>query len=245
MKEAIMDEPMKNVLITGGASGLGKSVVGYFAARGFRVFSCDIKKVPHGQMNVIPVTLDVRNSKSLEAAMKTVRKHTGRLDAVINLAGIYNMDSLVEIGEKEFTGIFDVNFTGVYRVNRVFHPLLFPGGRIIVVTSEVAVLKPLPFNGLYSITKTALEAYAHSLRYELALVGIPSNFNAVMRRVTGKAMEPSRLAELIFRAATAKHYRYIYTINANPLLKIADLVPIRLMIASLKLLLNRRGGKNK
>lgn len=75
--------------------------------------------------------------------------------------------------EKRFVRIFDVNVFGVYRINKVFQPLLFTGSRIVITTSELAPLDPLPFTGIYGITKATLEKYAFSLRQETQLLDIP------------------------------------------------------------------------
>ena len=73
---------------------------------------------------------------------------------------------------KAFLRAFDVNLFGVYRINKTFLPLVKKGGRIIITTSELAPLSPLPFTGLYAITKSALDKYAYSLRMEVQLLGI-------------------------------------------------------------------------
>ena len=67
----------------------------------------------------------------------------------------------------------NVNVFGVYRINKVFQPLLFTGSRIIITSSELAPLDPLPFTGIYGITKSTLEKYAFSLRQETQLLDIP------------------------------------------------------------------------
>ena len=90
----------------------------------------------------------------------------------MHFAGIYNLDSLVEISEEEFVRIFNINLFGIYRVNKAFVPMLRRGGRIVITSSELAPLDPLPFTGLYAVTKSAVEKYAYSLRMELNLHGI-------------------------------------------------------------------------
>jgi NAD(P)-dependent dehydrogenase (short-subunit alcohol dehydrogenase family) len=118
--------------------------------------------------------MDVRDAASVEAARARVAALTDRLDAVIHLAGLYMMDSFAEISEERLNRILDVNLMGVFRVNKAFLPLLRAGGgRIVITTSELAGLKPLPFTGIYALTKTALQCYADSLRMEMALLGIP------------------------------------------------------------------------
>ena len=82
------------------------------------------------------------------------------------------LDSLVEMEEKDFSRISDINFQGVFLVNRTFLPLLHKGSRIVITTSELAPLDPLPFTGIYAITKAALDKYAYSLAMELQLLGI-------------------------------------------------------------------------
>lgn len=164
---------MKQIVLTGAAGGLGTAVALYLASHDCRVFACDIKPSPHTHPHIVPVHMDVRSQTSVSQAYETVQKSTNRLDAVISLAGVYMMDSLVEMEEARFTAILDINLTGVYRVNKTFLPMLRDGGRILITTSELAWQKPLPFNGIYSLTKTALDCYADSLRLELMLLGIP------------------------------------------------------------------------
>jgi NAD(P)-dependent dehydrogenase (short-subunit alcohol dehydrogenase family) len=164
---------MKHVLITGGAGGIGKAVSVYFSQKGWKVYSCDIAFQEPANKNIIPVAMDICSAESVAEARALIEADTDHLDALVNLAGIYIMDSLVEVPEEDFLRIFDINVNGVYRVNKEFLPLIKNSGRIIIITSELSRLDPLPFNGIYSITKTTLEAYAHSLRLELALLDIP------------------------------------------------------------------------
>lgn len=164
---------MKNVLITGAAGGLGSAAAKYFASRGARVFAADLRPV-RGGANIVPLTMDVTSQSSVDAACSKVSAMCGGLSAVLNFAGIYGMSSLAEISEGELKRHMEVNFYGCWRVNKAFLPLVRAGkGRIIITTSELACRKPLPFNGLYTLTKTALEHYADSLRLELALLGVP------------------------------------------------------------------------
>ena len=94
-------------------------------------------------------------------------------DAILHMAGLYDLNSLLEMPEEDFRRIWDVNLFGVYRVNKAFFPLLRKNARILITASELAPLHPLPFTGIYGITKSALERYAESLRMELQLLGHP------------------------------------------------------------------------
>lgn len=164
---------MKHMLITGGAGGIGRATSAYFSQNGWKVYSCDVAPQEPLDENIVPVVIDIRSAESVAAARTFVEADTDCLDAIINLAGIYIMDSLVEVLEEDFVRMFDINVNGAYRVNKEFLPLVKNGGRIIIITSELSRLNPLPFNGIYSITKTTLEAYSHSLRLELALLDVP------------------------------------------------------------------------
>ncbi len=121
------------------------------------------------------------------------------LDALISIAGVFVMDSFIEIPEEKLAHMIDVNLMGVYRVNKAFLPLLKKNGRVIITTSELAGQKPLPFNGIYAMTKTALQCYADSLRLELSLLGInvitikPGAFDTNM--VSGTIKQAEQMCE--------------------------------------------------
>lgn len=160
-----------DVLLVGGAGGLGKAAAEYLAERGVRVFCCDIAEQKNTADNIIPLLVDITDQESITKAYNEVSKVSDSLSAIISIAGIYIMDSFVEIEEYNLKNIIDVNLMGVYRIDKTFLPLLKKSGRIIITTSELAGQKPLPFNGIYTMTKTALECYADSLRLELAFLG--------------------------------------------------------------------------
>ena len=162
---------MKTVLITGAGGGMGKAAVDLFVQSGCRVLAADIKPCEERE-NVVPLRMDVRDEDSVKAAFGKASEAVGELYAIVHLAGIYALDSLVEMPTPEFERIIDVNLKGAFLVNKTFLPLLKEGARIIIVTSELAVRDPLPFTGIYGISKSALDGYAYSLRMELQLLGM-------------------------------------------------------------------------
>lgn len=83
------------------------------------------------------------------------------------------LDSLMEMENSDFERIFRINLFGAFLINKAFLPFLCKGSKIIITTSELAPLDPLPFTGIYAVTKSALDKYAYSLRMELQLIGIP------------------------------------------------------------------------
>ncbi len=162
---------MKDVLITGAYGGMGRATAKALQARGFRVFALD-KKVDELEENIIPIETDITLEESISAAIDIVRSYTDSLLAVVHFAGIYMLDSLVEMNTESFQRIFDVNLKGVFLTNKAALPLLTQGSHILITTSELAPLAPLPFTGIYAVTKGALDKYAYSLRMELQLLGI-------------------------------------------------------------------------
>lgn len=206
---------MKYVLITGAYGGMGYETAKALAEKGFMVFALD-KKVNAPEKNIIPVETDVTDINGVFQAFETVKSVTNELYAIIHFAGVYRLDSLVEMSEERFTGIFDVNVFGAYRINKAFLPLLKKDSRIIITTSELAPLNPLPFTGIYAITKTALERYAFSLRMELQLIGI--TVSVIRPGAVKTGLLPDSTKELENFCNNTE----IYTYNADKFRKIVN-----------------------
>ena len=164
---------MKTIVVTGARGGMGRAFTLKAAEKGYRVFALDISPAEDtpGE-NIIPILCDITSESSIKAAAEEVRKVTDTVYAVVHFAGIYILDSLVEISPEDYERIFRINVFGPYLVNRTFVPFLREGSRILMTTSELAPLPPLPFTGLYAVTKAALDRYAFSLLMELQLKGI-------------------------------------------------------------------------
>ena len=162
---------MKDVLITGAAGGMGRVAALLLRDKGFRVFALD-RTVFEAEDGIIPIEADITSAESVKSALEKVKSYTDDLYAVLHFAGIYMLDSLVEMEESAFERIFKVNVHGAFLVNKTFLPLLKKGSRIVITTSELAPLDPLPFTGIYAVTKSALDKYAYSLAMELQLMDI-------------------------------------------------------------------------
>ena len=160
---------MGSYLVTGAGGGMGRAICRRLTEDGHRVWGLDRAPEPEGGAWAY-IRADVTDGEALSAAFERVRAEAGRLDGIVHTAGVYDLNSLVEMPEVDFLHDFDVNLFGVFRVNGIFLPLL-ETGRIVVVTSELAPLEPLPFTGVYAVTKAALDKYAAALRMELQLLG--------------------------------------------------------------------------
>lgn len=169
---------MKYALVTGATSGLGKEIAIRLAESGWYVFACgrnenalcEIK----GKTFAHPIEMDVVDQESINKAFEIVSKETNHLDAIINFCGVQKMSSLIEGDVKIIEQSLDVNLMGMVRVNKTFFPLVKQcNGRIINCSSECGWMTPQPFNGSYTLSKYAVEAYNDSLRRELMFLDIP------------------------------------------------------------------------
>jgi NAD(P)-dependent dehydrogenase (short-subunit alcohol dehydrogenase family) len=162
------------VLVTGASSGIGKACAEHLAARGFRVFGTQ-RRVPNGGAAgpVEMIALDVDNDASVTRAIADVVARAGRIDAVVNNAGHAITGAVEDTGIDEARAQLETNFFGVLRVCRAVLPIMRAqgGGHIINISSLAGVLG-LPFSGLYSASKFALEGMSESLRHEVRPFGI-------------------------------------------------------------------------
>ena len=115
---------MNAVLVTGAYGGMGYATAKALANAGFHVFALD-RKVCEAEENIIPIELDITSPESVTAAFDAVRKHTDSLCAIVHFAGMYMLDSLVEMSHESFRQIFEVNLYGAFLVNKAFLPLLW------------------------------------------------------------------------------------------------------------------------
>jgi len=211
---------MNSILITGACGGMGYSTCELFTSLGYRVYGidvCDSRTPPCHKF----FTADLKDTHSLEHIYNQITAECSELCAIIHMAGVYDLHSLVEVSEERLMGIFEANLFGVYRINKIFRPLLKEGSRIVITTSELAPLDPLPFTGIYAITKAALEKYAYSLRMELALHGISVSIIRPGAVKTGLLSVSMRALDE-FCANTS-----LYTYNARRFKKIVESVESR------------------
>lgn len=151
---------------------MGYAVCRRLAGDGNAVIGLDLR-LPDPVPGCEFIRSDLCDPASVDAVFAGLTEKGIRLDCIYHAAGVYELDSLFELGEEGWRRVVDVNLTAVYRVNRVFRPLLSPGGRIVITTSELAPLYPLPFTGVYAAAKAGLDRYADALRMEAQLNGHP------------------------------------------------------------------------
>ena len=172
----------KIILITGASSGFGRDTAETLAAAGHKVFA-GVRDVAGRNLAVAdalrskgiePVALDVTSDPSVNAAIAAVlAKSGGKLDVVINNAGIASAGVSETFTPEQLRDLFEVNVFGIQRVIRAVLPTLRKqGDGLIINTSSILGRVTFPFFGLYGASKFAVEAMTDSYRYELSQLGI-------------------------------------------------------------------------
>lgn len=163
----------KTVFITGGSSGIGKSIGEFLLQKGYQVYgtSRNPENYPDSQFPLL--TLEVRSSESIHKAIIQVLQQSGRIDVLINNAGVGITGALEEIPMNEIRNNFETNLFGPIEIMQAVLPHLRNqnSGLIINITS-IAGYMGLPFRGVYSASKGALELITESIRMEVKQFGI-------------------------------------------------------------------------
>jgi NAD(P)-dependent dehydrogenase (short-subunit alcohol dehydrogenase family) len=169
---------MRSVLVTGCSTGIGRACVNRLATHGWRVFAgvrdeTDAESVRAEPGEVVPLHLDVTEGESIAAAVELVSERAGgRLEGLVNNAGIAIGGALETVPVEDLRRILDVNVVGQMAVTQALLPLLRSGRGRIVIVGSVGGRVAFPYAGPYHASKFALEALADSLRMELAPQGL-------------------------------------------------------------------------
>ena len=165
-------------LITGCSTGLGRDLARAVLARGYRcvVTARDPKQVADiatGQANALALELDVTDRKEVESSVKEAQERFGRIDVLVNNAGIGYFGAIEESDEAEVRRMFEINFWGLSAMTRA----VLPGMRArrsghILNISSIGGLTTFPTVGYYHATKFAVEGFSESLAKEVAPLGI-------------------------------------------------------------------------
>jgi NAD(P)-dependent dehydrogenase (short-subunit alcohol dehydrogenase family) len=166
--------PRRVVLITGASSGIGRASAELLASKGYRVFG-GVRAVattrPLAGVELVP--LDVRDETSVKACVDEVRRRAGRIDVLINNAGVNLVGAVEETSIAQAQALFDTNVLGVLRmIQAVLPDMRRRGAGQIVNIGSILGLIPAPFMGVYASTKHAVEGLSESLDHEVRALGI-------------------------------------------------------------------------
>jgi NAD(P)-dependent dehydrogenase (short-subunit alcohol dehydrogenase family) len=162
------------VLITGASSGVGQATARLLAQQGHKVFGTSRSPTaaePFANLTMVP--LDVRSDASVAACVNAVSSQAGRLDVLVNNAGYELGGALEEHSIEEAKAQFETNFFGLVRMTKAVLPLMRrqKQGQIVNISSLSGVA-PIPFMGMYSASKWAVEGFTEGLRMELKPLNI-------------------------------------------------------------------------
>ena len=160
------------VLITGSSSGIGAACARYLAGKGLKVYGAS-RSTQDAYENFVPIEMDVTVDESVDHGIKRIIEAEGKLDVVINNAGIAYAGAVEDMSIEEARHQLEVNFFGCFRVVKAVLPVMRAREKGVVVTiGSIGGLIGLPFQAFYSASKFALEGLMEGLSLEVRRKGI-------------------------------------------------------------------------
>jgi NAD(P)-dependent dehydrogenase (short-subunit alcohol dehydrogenase family) len=170
----------KVALVTGAASGIGKSIADTFAEQGARVFEVDIafdKRLENRSKTRSKFRADVASSSDVKEAIENLERTYGRLDIAANCAGIEMHGNVVELSEESFDKVMNTNLKSIFLVSKFAIPLILKStgeGCIINISSDLGI-QPIPATDAYSASKGGIIALSKAMSKNWARQGLRVN----------------------------------------------------------------------
>lgn len=159
-------------LVTGASSGIGRSCAVLLAQNGYGVYGAS-RSSNSTDAGVIPLRMDVTVDESVREACGSLLEREGRLDVLVNSAGRGVAGALEDTSPAEARELLEANLLGVLRVCRAVLPVMRrQGSGCIVNIGSIGGLVAIPYQGVYSASKFALEGLTECLRMEVKRFGI-------------------------------------------------------------------------
>src|SRR3954454_7217672 len=175
--------PQKVALVTGAARGIGLATAKKFLAQGWRVALLDIDaELLRGAVaaigepdNTLALHCDVADARGVAGALAETERRFGRLDALVNNAGIAVFAPLLETADAEWDRVLAVNLTGPFLCSKAAVPLMREHGGAIVNITSISSLRASTLRSAYGTSKAGLAHLPKQLAVELAGLGIRVN----------------------------------------------------------------------
>jgi len=162
----------KVILITGASTGIGRATAEHLTRVGHRVYGTSRKPFEDG-VSFQTLIMDVQSEASIQSAVTQLLQQESKLDVLINNAGLGIIGALEETSEEMIQRVFDTNVWGALRVCRAVIPAMRQQNNgLIINISSIAGTMGLPFRGIYSASKAAVEILTETLNIELKPFGI-------------------------------------------------------------------------
>src|SRR5438309_2292703 len=172
----------ETILITGASDGLGRAAALLLAERGYRVFAAGRSAEKRAQLDTVAqekrlpletLEMDVSDDGSVQRAVAVVHQKTGKIDVLINNAGLAYVATVEDMTMGDWRQQFETNFFGVVRVTQAVLPKMRErrSGRIIMISSVSGLVTP-PTQDAYRASKHAMEGLSNALRHELYPFGV-------------------------------------------------------------------------
>ncbi|MGB7285070.1 MAG: SDR family NAD(P)-dependent oxidoreductase [Candidatus Acidiferrum sp.] len=170
---------MKTWFITGASRGFGRIWAEAVLKRGDRVTATARRLADVANLKerfgdaVLPLALDVTNPEQVQQVVQQAYSHFGRLDVLVNNAGVSLIATVEEASDEQIYNVFDANYFGMVRVLKAALPFLRRqrSGHILGVSSGLGIV-PMPLIGFYSATKAAVESLHETMAQEVKAFGI-------------------------------------------------------------------------
>lgn len=203
---------MKTALITGGGRGLGREIALTLGKRGYAIainyYKSDLPALELSKSlgNAIAIKADVGDMNQVKEMKKEIRQRWGRLDALINNAGITKDSLLIKTSQGDWDAVIRTNLKGAFNLIKVFAPLMIEGGGHIINISSYSGLRGKEGQSAYSASKAGLIGLTYTTAKELACYNIkvnavlpgymPTEMGKAGERAIEKAKEMSLLGRL-------------------------------------------------
>jgi NAD(P)-dependent dehydrogenase (short-subunit alcohol dehydrogenase family) len=224
----VLQSMSKTILITGASSGFGRDTAETLFRAGHTVYASMRGTLGKNReaaealrkLGLMTVELDVSDDASVEAGIKKVLAEAGKIDVLINNAGIGSAGVTEAFTPEQAKVVFETNVVGLLRVTRAVLPSMRENrdGLIINIGSVLGRVT-FPFFGIYGASKFAVEALTDSLRYEVSQLGVevvevqpsayPTNFLTSIQMPAGTEVtksygEVGQIPDAMFKALRSK-----------------------------------------
>lgn len=169
------------ILVTGGSTGIGAATANLFARAGATVVITGRNEATLrttaalDAKHLLPVVADVSNPADAARVIETIRAKYGRLDVLVNNAGVFEISPISDASAEHYRRTFDINVGGLIETTRLALPLLRQSRGAIVNVASVVADQPFANMSVYSASKAAVLALTRAWAQELAADGIRVN----------------------------------------------------------------------